>query len=102
FRAVRGDGDHRVVLRFAPAVAGRVAEKDWHPSQAIEPQPDGGLILTMRISSLVEVKRWVLSWGAACVRLEPGELRVAIETEAERVLARNPSPDRLALNIKAM
>ena len=71
--AVRGDGDYRVVLRFAPAVAGRIAEKEWHPSQTIEPQPDGGLVLAMLLSSLVEVKRWMLSWGAACEVMEPSE-----------------------------
>jgi predicted DNA-binding transcriptional regulator YafY len=81
FRAVRGDGDYRVVLRFAPAVARRIAEKQWHPSQAIEPQPDGGLILTMRLSSLVEVKRWVLSWGAACEVIGPHMLQEDLANE---------------------
>ena len=31
FRTVRGDGHHRVALRFTPGSAGRVAEKVWHP-----------------------------------------------------------------------
>jgi predicted DNA-binding transcriptional regulator YafY len=31
FRTVRGEGHHRVALRFTPGSAGRVAEKVWHP-----------------------------------------------------------------------
>ena len=81
FRAVRGDGDYRVVLRFAPAVAGRVAEKQWHPSQAIELQPDGGLLMRLNLSSLIEIKRWVLSWGASCVVMEPSSLREMMAEE---------------------
>ena len=91
FRAVRGDGDYRVVLRFAPAVAGRISEKEWHPSQTIEPQDDGGVILTMHLSSLVEVKRWVLSWGAKCGVVEPIELRSAVDAEARMMLSRELS-----------
>jgi predicted DNA-binding transcriptional regulator YafY len=85
FRAVRGDGDHQVVLRFASTVSGRIAEKRWHPSQTTESQPDGSLILTMRLSSLVEVKRWVMSWGATCEVMEPRELRKSI-LEEHRIL----------------
>ncbi len=55
-----------VVLRFTPDVAGRIAEKQWHPSQTIEHQPDGSLIVRFRLSSLVEVKRWAMYWGEAC------------------------------------
>jgi predicted DNA-binding transcriptional regulator YafY len=40
FRTVRGDGDHDILLRFAPDVAGRIAEKQWHPCQTVEHQPD--------------------------------------------------------------
>ena len=57
FRAVRGDGDHEVVLRFHPDIARRVAEKKWHPSQVLKKQPDGGLVVRMRLSSLVEVRQ---------------------------------------------
>jgi predicted DNA-binding transcriptional regulator YafY len=95
FRAVRGDGDYRVVLRFAPAVAGRIDEKQWHPSQTIEPQPDGGLILTLNLSSLIEIKRWVLSWGAKCEVVEPTELRDAVDAEARMMLSRDFSSHRM-------
>jgi predicted DNA-binding transcriptional regulator YafY len=90
FRAVRGDGAYGVVLRFAPGVAGRIAEKQWHSSQTIEAEPDGGVILTMHLSSLIEVKRWVLSWGAACEVVEPKTLRDLIIKEIKEIKL-NPS-----------
>jgi len=88
FRAVRGDGDYRVVLRFRTDVARRFAEKRWHASQILEPQPDGSLIARMHLSSLVEVKRWVMWWGMDCEVLQPDELRALIASELREMLAR--------------
>jgi predicted DNA-binding transcriptional regulator YafY len=89
FRAVRGDGDHDVVLRFAPEVAGRIAEKQWHPSQVLEPQTDGSLIVRFRLTSLVEVKRWVMYWGQECEVVEPPELRGTIDQSVSAMLRRS-------------
>jgi predicted DNA-binding transcriptional regulator YafY len=91
FRAFRGEGDHQVVLRFKPDVARRFAEKKWHASQVLEPQSDGSLIARMRLSSLVEVKRWVMWWGTDCEVVEPAELRALIAGEARAILAPNES-----------
>jgi predicted DNA-binding transcriptional regulator YafY len=88
FRAVRGDGDHRVVLRFKADFAGRIAEKVWHASQTIEPMTDGGLILRFEVSDLREVKRWVMFWGAECTVLEPDDLRRAVGEELHLLMAR--------------
>ncbi len=87
FRAFRGEGDHRVVLRFRTDVARRFAEKRWHASQLLEPQPDGSLIARMRLSSFVEVKRWVMWWGTDCEVVEPAELCALIAGEARAILA---------------
>jgi predicted DNA-binding transcriptional regulator YafY len=89
FRAVRGDGHHKVSLRFPAEFACRVAEKIWHPSQSIEPTSDGGLILRFEVTDLREVKRWVMWWGRDCVEvLEPKDLREAILDECRVLLAR--------------
>ncbi len=87
FRAVRGDGDHAIVLRFTPDVAGRIAEKQWHPSQVIEEQPDGSLIVRFRLSSLIEVKRWVMYWGSACEIVSPSDLRDQVISEIRKMIA---------------
>ena len=78
FRSVRGDGDYHVVLHFVPELAPRIAEKQSHPSQILEPQPDDSLIVRFHLSSLVEVKHWVMRWEGGCRVLEPSELRESI------------------------
>ena len=57
FGTIRGDGDFHVVLRFTRAYAGRIAEKQWHASQVVEPQPDGTLIPAHNIDSILPVTR---------------------------------------------
>jgi predicted DNA-binding transcriptional regulator YafY len=88
FRAIRGDGSHHVALRFAPESARRVAEKEWHASQTLEPQPDGSLIVRFHVTDLREIKRWVLSWGAECEVLEPRELCELIVRDLCQILQR--------------
>ena len=35
----------------------------------------GDLIVGLEVSHLREVERWVLSWGAECIAVEPAELK---------------------------
>jgi predicted DNA-binding transcriptional regulator YafY len=86
FRMVRGEGHHRVALKFQPPAAGWVAEKRWHRTQVIEPTPDGGLILRMEISDLREIVRWGLYWGSSCAVLEPEALKSLIADECRAIL----------------
>jgi predicted DNA-binding transcriptional regulator YafY len=67
-----------VELLFAPAVARRVQETVWHPSQVLEPLPDGRVRLTLRVSSWLELRHWVLGWGETCEVVRPAELRNSI------------------------
>jgi predicted DNA-binding transcriptional regulator YafY len=64
-----------VMLRFAPAVAGRVLETRWHPSERREPQADGSLVWRAVVAGTIEVRLWILSWGADVEVLEPPALR---------------------------
>ena len=89
FRAVRGDGDQtwHVRLRFGPEMSGRISEKVWHHTQQLEPQPDGSVIMQLQVSSLIEIRRWVLYWGADCQVLEPEELKRLVSAAAREILA---------------
>jgi predicted DNA-binding transcriptional regulator YafY len=89
FRSVRGDGNHDIVLRFTPEVSGRIAEKQWHPSQTTELQDDGSLTVRLRLTSLVEVKRWVMFWGAGCEVIEPESLKRLIAEEISTMLRKS-------------
>ena len=64
-----------VELRFDPAVAARVQEATWHPSQRVEIEPDGSLRWRARVSGTIEIRVWILSWGAQVVVAAPQALR---------------------------
>ena len=70
-----GSGDFRVVIRFSPAVAERVREREWHESQEMRELPGGRLELRLHLGALNEVEQWVLGWGAAAEVVAPAELR---------------------------
>jgi len=81
-----GQGEFDVVIRFNERVADFILEKRWHPSQKIKTLRDGGLELSMKLSSLIEVQRWVLGWGGAAVPVQPAELVQSVRESAERTL----------------
>jgi proteasome accessory factor B len=81
-----GAGAYDVVLRFSKRVADYVREKKWHDSQRLRVLEDGALELRMRLSSLLEVQRWVLGWGGDAVVLEPAELASSVEAAARKIL----------------
>ncbi len=79
-----------VVVRFAPSVAGRVAETVWHPSQKMEMRSDGSLVWRATVSGTIEVRLWILSWGDDAEVLEPAELRSDLGATLRRASARYP------------
>lgn len=70
-----------VRIRFAVAAARYIQEHKWHESQTLEPMPDGTVICTLQLASLVEVQSWILSFGPRAEALEPPELRMAIQDD---------------------
>lgn len=79
----------RVVIRFTPEVAQYVAEHRWHASQTLTRQKDDSLLAEFELTSLEEVKSWVLSFGAKAIVEEPGKLREEIMSEARGILKRS-------------
>lgn len=92
FGIFRGDGEVRVVVRFAPAVARYVSESRWHASQELQPQADGSVRAEFQLSSTEEIMRWLLGFGRHAVVLEPDELREALRAEAAAVAAHYAAP----------
>jgi predicted DNA-binding transcriptional regulator YafY len=78
----------RVRIRFDKAWAPYVAERTWHPSQKLSPQPGGKLELTMEVGGSQELRSWVLSFGAGAEVLEPDTLRAEVKHELERARER--------------
>lgn len=76
-----------VVLRFAPSVAARVREATWHPTQRVEAAADGSLVWRATVSGTIEIRLWILSWGADVEVLEPASLRDDVAATLRRAAA---------------
>jgi predicted DNA-binding transcriptional regulator YafY len=76
-----------VKIKFAPSAAGYVQEKVWHPSQHLDPLPDGSLIFSAQVAGIDEIKYWVLKWGSAATVIEPEQLRSQVADEARAMVA---------------
>jgi proteasome accessory factor B len=74
-----------VEIRFSKHVADYVRERTWHPSQEIVECNDGELILSMTVNHLLELKRWVLSWGAEAQVLAPDYFVQEIKKTAHNI-----------------
>ena len=70
-----GDPEIDVHLHFSKAVARRVRETPWHPAAQLIDRPDGGIDMRLQVASEVEMRPWVLGWGAAVEVGEPPSLR---------------------------
>jgi proteasome accessory factor B len=81
-----GQGEHEVVIRFNPRAADYVREKKWHESQQLRELKSGGVELSLKLSSLMEIERWVLSWGGDAKVLKPRELLDNVRRSAETIL----------------
>ena len=74
-------------IYFTPQQAPYIRERQWHPSQQVEEQEDGGIILSLYAGGFYETKSWVLSHGEDARVIEPESLRQAILDELRSSLA---------------
>jgi len=74
-----------VAIRFDREVAGYIRERCWHPTQRIDEHPDGSLTLSLTVNHLLELKRWVLSWGEMAQVIAPPDLVKDIQTSSTRM-----------------
>jgi predicted DNA-binding transcriptional regulator YafY len=68
-----------VVWRFSPKAASRAAGFRFHPSQVLEPQPDGGLIVRFHAAGWLEMAWHLYQWGDAVEVLAPEGLRALVD-----------------------
>lgn len=81
----------RIRLRFAPGLSRHIQEHHWHESQQLSVQPDGGLLLELRLSAVEELKTWVLGFGADVEVLEPEDLKQEVVNELQRAMRKYQS-----------
>jgi proteasome accessory factor B len=78
----------KVTVRFTPDAAPWVMEKVWHPEQKAITSRDGSLRLTLPMPSLLEARRWVLSWGEGAEVILPKTLREDVARAASAMVER--------------
>jgi len=81
-----GDKEYKVKIKFSPEIAPLIKERTWHPTQQIKENRDGSSILFLKTNYLLEVKRWVLSWGSGAVVIGPKNLRLELRQEIRNIL----------------
>src|ERR1051325_10082876 len=82
-----GAAEHHVIIRFNELVADYIREKKWHASQQLKDLSNGGVELSLRLSSLVEVQRWILSWAGNAQVIAPAELKKAVLEAGARIVS---------------
>ncbi len=79
-----GEGVTEVRLRFAPRVAYRIRESDWPGVTGVTDEPDGGCVMTLRVSHTLEMTPWIRGWGPDCEVIEPEDLRRQIAEDMKK------------------
>lgn len=64
-----------VVLRFSPAAAPHARRFVFHPTQTVEEEPDGSLLVRFEASGHLEMCWHLYSWGKSVEVLQPARLR---------------------------
>lgn len=77
-----GQGEFFIRIQFSELVSDYIREKKWHPSQHLLELPNGGVELQLKLSSLIEVQRWVLGWAEHATVIAPPELAASVKQAA--------------------
>jgi len=89
FGVMAAKGEFEVVIRFNEMVSDYIREKRWHDSQQLKELKDGGVELHLKLSSLPEIERWVLTWAGNATVIKPPELAEMVKRSAENILKQN-------------
>lgn len=81
----------RLKARFSRQVARYISERAWAPNQIITESEDESIMLEMETWGWIDVKRWLLSYGASVEVLEPKEMRDEILEELKNCLCQYSS-----------
>ncbi len=88
FGAVEGEPVN-VVVKFDASVADFIAERRWHPSQQLEHEKDGSLVLRAKVSGEHEFIGCVMSWAPWAELVEPLEWRQGVKERAKVMLSKH-------------
>lgn len=83
---IAGDEVETVKLKVSSAIAQLFKETTYHPSQRVEPQKDGSLLMTLKVTTSVELLNWIMGWGEDMEVLAPKNLRDRVKATAEAMV----------------
>ena len=78
FNVFKGGDDYEVVIDFDSWAADLIRGRRWHSSQELTELPGRQIRLRMRLNSIEEAERWVLSWGTHATVVRPQALAVRL------------------------
>jgi len=70
-----------VVLKVAPEGAEEARAWRWHPTQTVEDQPDGSVLVRFRASGMRELAWHLFTWGEQVTILQPPRLKAVMAGE---------------------
>ncbi|WP_430454012.1 helix-turn-helix transcriptional regulator [Rhodopirellula europaea] len=91
FAVIAGNDPVTVRIRFRGSAARNAAERKINATQTEAPGPGGSLDVSVRLTSTIEIKSYVLSFGASAEGIEPESLRTEVAQELQQALTRYAS-----------
>ncbi len=85
FAIYRGTAPTKVTVRFHGSATRYVKEKRMHPSQHIESQDDGSVLAHFELTTLEEIRSWILSFGASAEVIAPELLKRQVSDEINQM-----------------
>jgi len=76
-----------IVLQVAPEAAGDALGWRFHPTQSLEPQADGSVVVRFWATGLLELSWHLFTWGDRVRVIAPQALRQVLVGELEKALA---------------
>ena len=92
----RGEDDFEVVVELDAWAADDVRGRRLHSSQELTELPKGMLRVRLRLNSLEEVERWILSMGTHATVVRPEKLRERLFKATQELFERYGGPTVLA------
>lgn len=88
FTVFKGNDDFEVVVDFDSWATDLLRGRKWHASQDFMELPSGCSRLRLRLDSIEEMERWILSWGIHATVVRPQRLVDRLTETAKALAAR--------------
>ncbi len=88
----KGGDDYEVVIDFDAWAADLLRGRRWHASQDLTELPTGEVRMRLRLNSLEEAERWVLSWCEHATVVRPRALVERLRKTAATLASRYRDP----------